>query len=292
MSIKLGIIGLGLMGGSLGLALGKYKPSVVRYGRDLEQKHESYALKEGLIDHRLTDDSIQKMDYIFIAVPVKATINVLQSIIPFIHRDKTIITDMGSTKSYICRSVQEEFPAITFVGGHPMTGREKSGPQYAREDLFRNKNYVLIKNNEGNKKTEPVKKLSKLLSSLKCCINFFTPQEHDRLVALTSHLPHVVAFSLMNHYLESKNRGQDSLDRLVGSGFLDMTRIAASSSEMWLDILATNRDFILQQVDEYSAQLDEFRTLIAQNDQEGILDLMKQAKEKRERLEREIGDGN
>ncbi|GEM_PF-500090 len=317
MTAKVGIIGLGLMGGSLGLALKKYLPEIERLGRDVDDENESYALSSGIIEQRLTTSKVHQLDYIFLAVPVKSTVKALKSISQNINKKHTVVTDMGSTKEYICKTVEKEFPNIKFVGGHPLAGGEKSGPRFARADLFKNKNYIITadiqKNQEdnnsaaGSKKeskaeetslnemflSPEVNKLTSLLTSLGCSISYYTPKEHDHMVALTSHLPHLAAFSLLVQYIEQENSSpQGSLTDGVGTGFLDFTRIGASSPEMWLDIFFTNRENIIKKIDDYIKIMENCQSFISDNKQQKIREIMNLAGKKRSDIEKEIADEN
>ena len=135
--MNIGIIGLGLMGSSLALAINKYCQDIIIYGNDKNRGNLDYVLANNIITDVLNIDRLSRLDILFLAVPVRASIEVLEEIRPYLNAERTLITDLGSTKSYICREMKERFPDLKFIGGHPMTGRETSGPDTADADLFK-----------------------------------------------------------------------------------------------------------------------------------------------------------
>jgi len=273
------------MGGSIALALKKYCSDFSIYGFDINKDHLNYAHENGMLDAELSNENCQMMDIIFIATPVTTVTKVLKNYYPFIKNTEVLITDIGSTKSYICHKVQEEFPELNFIGGHPMTGREVSGPEGALADLFLDKNYILMKNHQGGNRGK-VKKLEEIINKIGARIIYLTPEEHDRLVSFTSHLPQFLATAIINELI-SLEKEQPGIDRLVGQGFLDFTRIAASDPRMWTDIFTTNKDNIIQMVDDLIDRLNEFREMITQEEQQKIHRFIQRGKERRLLLDRE-----
>ncbi len=284
--MKIGIIGLGLMGGSLGLALQKYHSSIQILGHDINENHLKYAKENKIIDHVLENENIKDLDIIFIAVPVKATIQVIKNILPYIDKENTIITDMGSTKSYIQKHINENYSDLKFIGGHPMAGKETSGPGEANSDLFKNKTYVLLKSND-----KITNKIKKVLLPTGCNIKIFKAQEHDKMVALTSHLPHFNAAVIINQLITASNKNI-KIEDLVGNGFLDMTRIAGSNPQMWLDIFLTNKQNIIEQIDLFINNINKFKHIIEKEKKEDIKNYMLKAQKYRTKLERENNNEN
>lgn len=282
---QIGIIGLGLMGGSMGLAIKKYLPGVKVAGYDLNQNHLKYALKQGMIDQELSPTNIKEMEIIFIAVPVRSIIIVLNEIYPEIDLKKTIVTDMGSTKTYLYQQIKEKFPGLRYVGGHPMTGREVSGPQGALADLFQNKNYILFK--EAGKISS---RLTDLLKKIGAEVIYLEPEEHDKLVAFTSHLPQLVATCLVNEIITVEAEFP-LLPRLIGQGFLDLTRIAASDPKMWVDIFLTNKDNLITAIDKFTTRLKHFKDILLDEDTEKIAVFMLSGRNKRQQMEKVSSDG-
>ncbi|MDI3546493.1 MAG: prephenate dehydrogenase [Halanaerobiales bacterium] len=282
---QIGIIGLGLMGGSMGLAIKKYLPGVKVAGYDLNQNHLNYALKQGMVDQELSPTNIKEMEIIFIAVPVRSIITVLNEIYPEIDLKKTIVTDMGSTKAYLYQQIKEKFPGLRYVGGHPMTGREVSGPQGALADLFQNKNYILFK--EAGKISS---RLTDLLKKIGAEVIYLEPEEHDKLVAFTSHLPQLIATCLVNEIITVEAEFP-LLSRLIGQGFLDLTRIAASDPKMWVDIFLTNKDNLITAIDKFTTRLKHFKDILLDEDTEKIAVLMLSGRNKRQQMEKVSSDG-
>ncbi len=278
---KAAIIGLGLIGGSFGLALKKYLPGCRVYGYDINQENLEFSLQNGLIDEILKNDILKEIEIVFIAVPVRATLKVIASIYPFLQTDKTIITDMGSTKSYLCQEIKKKYPDLTFVGGHPMAGKETVGPTDAEAELFKNKSYLLVDDSEK----WALEKVKEVMMLIGCRVKILTAREHDRLVALTSHLPKVNATCLMNLLLTSREESAN-IEALIGTGFLDMSRIAGSNPEMWLDIFLTNKENILNSIDLLLAELKNFRHLITSDKRKDIEKLMIKTEQKRNNLNR------
>jgi len=282
---QIGIIGLGLMGGSMGLALKKYLPGIKLLGSDSNEEHLTYALKQGIIDRRLTLEDIKELDIIFIAVPVRSVPDVITLIFPGLDIERTIITDMGSTKAYLYRQITEHYPDLKYIGGHPMTGREISGPRGAIADLFKNKNYILI-DGENRDLTE----LRILLQQIGSRVLYLKPELHDQMVAVTSHLPQVLATALVDELIKSEG-SYPLIDRLIGQGFLDLTRIAGSDPVMWTDIFITNKKELIKTIKSFVNNLEKLIEIIDREDTEEITGFMTAGRLKRNRLERMKEDG-
>lgn len=282
--MNIGIIGLGLMGSSLALAINKYCQDIIIYGNDKNRGNLDYVLANNIIADVLNIDRLSRLDILFLAVPVRASIEVLEEIRPYLNAERTLITDLGSTKSYICREMKERFPDLKFIGGHPMTGRETSGPDTADEDLFLNKSYLLI--NEPALKREG-KILIEILEKIGARIIFIDSERHDDLVALTSHLPHLIAIALMNEVIKYEEEFPE-ISKLMGQGFRDFTRIAASSPVVWRDIFLTNREFIIDKIDRIINTLLFFKTSLLQEEEGELKGIMEAARKKRTLLQKEL----
>ena len=283
---KIGIIGLGLMGTSLALALKKYLPGIMIAGSDQNQRHLAFNLANQTINQQLTSDNLGQMELIFLATPVHSIIPVLGQLRAKINRSKTIVTDLGSTKEEICRSVKKLYPDLMFIGGHPMTGKENSGPGAAEADLFVDKSYILTTG------AEPIieQKLTALLKKIGARIVFLDPAEHDHMVAITSHLPQLLATALINQLFEYKEYSPRS-QALIGPGFLGLTRIAASNPRMWTDIYRSNRVNLLKTIDQMVTILQQYRKEIQADNEEAIYDFMNRGREGRLELRGEDSNG-
>lgn len=269
---KLVIIGVGLIGGSFALALRKAEQvkHIVGLGRSRENLQR--ALELGILDE-ITDDyplALKNADLVLLAIPVGQIAKVLEQIAPHLE-SKTIITDVGSTKQDVIAAVRSYLPEHlkNFVPGHPIAGAEQSGANAANADLFRNKNLVLTPLDETN--TNALNCVKELWQSCGARISQIKAHQHDEILAAISHLPHLLASTLMNHIF-SLSTGDGSVDLLcfAGSGFRDFTRIAGSSPEMWRDICLANRELLLKQIDAYQNELTRIREMLENGDESAL----------------------
>lgn len=261
---KLLVFGVGLIGGSLALALksagaGWHITGIGRNGESLQE-----ALSLGIIDAAATDiaSAVKGVDVILIATPVAQIPGILRNIAPHLEA-QTIITDAGSTKHDVALQARALLgPASSrFVPGHPIAGAEKSGPAAALASLYQQKNVVLTPEHD----TDPaaLETVRQLWLSTGARIRIMSASEHDAIFAAVSHLPHLLAFALVN---ELANRDDASLFfEFAASGFRDFTRIAGSSPEMWRDISLANRTALLAELDLYQAALSSLRASLEQS---------------------------
>lgn len=265
----IGIIGLGLIGGSLGLALkesGKYRI----LGYDRNSLHCEEATKLGLVDEVVSFDEIEKVDILFLAIPVDGIVEVLHQL-KNPKEDITII-DMGSTKAKIVQSIPKRLRK-NFIPAHPMAGTEKSGPSASMKSLYRDRVVVLCDLEEsGEKQIQDAKEIFNLLEMK---IIYMNSIEHDTHTAWISHLPHAISFSLANSVLAQENR--ESILNLSAGGFRDMSRLAKSSPKMWRDIFHQNRDNILSSISYFQSELEQFRLLIEEERWDELEKKMKEA---------------
>jgi prephenate dehydrogenase len=276
------ILGLGLIGGSLGLALRRYGPANLQIiGWDKDSQAVSRSIERQAIDHAVSDwQQLQAADFIFLCTPMLQIIPLAKLIIPYVKAG-AIITDVGSVKGSLAVEMTRIVPAdIYYIGGHPIAGREKSGIEAAEGDLFINKWYILA---------PPVNCDAAILALLQEVICFtgakvtvMKPERHDVYAAAISHLPHVAAAGLVNTiglYGEP-----DEMLELAGGGFRDTTRIASSNSVMWTDICLTNKTEILVSIKKYQQVLNKLATAIEQQDREEIALFFTGAKARRDQL--------
>ncbi len=275
---KLVIIGVGLIGGSFALALRQagMVQHITGIGRNPENMQR--ALEQRVIDE-ISDNyatALIDADLLFLAMPVGQTELIMAKIAPHLEPD-TIITDAGSTKQDVITSALKHLPShniANFVPGHPIAGTEQSGVTAAQSNLYEGKHVVLT----PLEQTCPaaLKIVRQLWQACGARISTMHANEHDQILAITSHLPHVLAFTMMR-YLHHSTNNPDSLLRFAGSGFRDFTRIAGSSPEMWRDICLANRDQLLKQIEAYNTELKAVQALLEQKDQEGLEQLFQQA---------------
>ena len=266
---KVVVFGVGLIGGSFALALkaaGQVE-ELVGFGRSLSTLTQ--ALDLGIIDRVGIDPGreIVGADLALIATPVGQMPEIMARIAPYLE-EKTVITDGGSTKSDVAAAAREHFgeKARQFVPGHPIAGAENSGVAAARADLYRGRKVVLAPLPEN-----PVLNVARVRSAWEWCggeIFELTPEEHDRVFAAVSHLPHLLSFALV-HGLAVREDADLYFD-FAASGFRDFTRIAASHPEMWRDICLANRKALLGELDRYQDGLNELRDALARNDGEAL----------------------
>jgi len=262
------IIGVGLVGGSLSLALRKagYKGKIT--GADRSEKVLSRALELGLIDEaaELTE-ATKEADLIVVAVPVAQTAAVLRTIKPFL-RDDVVITDVGSTKLDVVTAAVDVLKdrVSCFIPGHPIAGKETNGPDAAAGDLFVRKKLVITPLPENAQ--QDVEKIAALWSQCHAIIHYMSPEEHDSVFAMVSHLPHLLSYVLVDQV--ASHPKADQMFQYAGSGFRDFTRIAGSSPEMWRDITMANQARLLRMLDGYIEELHRLRQLLELGDASSI----------------------
>jgi prephenate dehydrogenase len=253
---KITIIGVGLIGGSLGMAIkaGGMNGRIV--GVDKLRIIEK-AIALGVIDQGTDSllEGIQNADLIIIATPIGTILKILTKIAPHL-KEKCLVTDTGSTKVRIMKEANRILPSyIDFIGGHPMAGSEKFGIDAASTQLFKNKPYILIPQNKSNQKA--LEKMYRIVSMIGAYPLKLNAKEHDRIAAAISHLPQLIAISLVNlsGSLAEKENNKNFF-KASGSAFDDMTRVASSSFEIWKDIYATNNEIVIEMIDKFKKQLD------------------------------------
>ncbi|GHO82907.1 prephenate dehydrogenase [Dictyobacter formicarum] len=258
------IIGLGLIGGSIGLALRKAGAAKQIAGYDLGRGVSAQASKIGAIDqaYECIADAVRGSDLVILATPVGAVRALLQAIAPVLTPG-TVVTDVSSTKSQVINWAEEFLPEhASFVGGHPMAGKEVSGVEVADADLFKDCIYCLTPTVHTN--SAAVSKVAALIETLGARVRFLDPAEHDGLVAGISHLPFLVSTALMATVADDPTWGDASL--LASSGFRDATRLAAGNPEMYRDICLTNSTAIVRWLDIYISKLSDLRDHITTHD--------------------------
>jgi prephenate dehydrogenase len=282
---KLVIFGVGLIGGSVALALKKAGLSTHIVGIGRTEKSLNEALKLGVIDSLETNinAALADADMVLIAAPVAQTKAILQSIQPHLSAN-TVITDAGSTKGDVLATAREVLGAQfnQFVGGHPIAGAEKSGVSAAKADLFLGKNVVLTPvfsptpettNNETNR--HAVRRASELWVACGANVSEMSAETHDSIFAAVSHLPHLLAFALVDDIASRPNAQQ--LFGFAASGFRDFTRIAGSHPEMWRDISIANKPALLSEISAFENELAQLKQLLKNDDANGLQALFERA---------------
>ena len=277
---KLVIFGVGLIGGSVALALKKagFVTNIVGIGRSEKSLHD--ALRLGVIDAAETNihEACSDADLILIAAPVAQTTNILRSIKPHLN-PQTIITDAGSTKGDVLACAREILgdQFSQFIGGHPIAGAEKSGVSAAKADLFLGKNVVLTPNSSPMLATNShaVLAVREMWQQCGAIVSEMTAENHDAIFAAVSHLPHLLAFVLVDDIASRPNAAE--LFSFAASGFRDFTRIAGSSPEMWRDIALANKTALLGEITAFEKELIQLKQLLASEDGASLQALFERA---------------
>lgn len=262
---KIVICGVGLIGGSLALALRKngYKGRIVGLERNREILSRAYAL--GIVDDAGSpiDETFRDADLLVLSVPVAQTDAVLKMVMPYLSAE-IVVTDTGSTKTDVIAMAREVLAAKIdrFIPAHPIAGREMNGPDAAIDDLFAGKKTVITALSENRK--DDIEKIAGLWEQCGSIIHYLSPDDHDSVFATVSHMPHLLAYGLVDYV--ANHAKSDLFFQYAASGFRDFTRIASSSPEMWRDITLANRTHLLAEMDAYLKELKNIRDLVEKAD--------------------------
>jgi len=276
---KVCIIGIGLIGGSLAKAIKKTHQSEIVFGYGRDEERLERAQKGNLIDQYSADMSkaLDGANMVIIATPVGSYESILKEMKPHISEDM-VISDVGSTKVSVIEAVKAVFDGVldNFIPAHPIAGKEKSGFEVSDADLFVNKKVIITPLESNN--PESIKMLTKMWEGVGAEVDFMTPESHDDLLGMTSHLPHMLAFSLVN-YLISKH---PEASVYAAGGFKDFSRIASGDAIMWRDICLHNRDAIVEHIKGYQESLNTLVDAIDSQNKEQLESLFREAKNTRD----------
>jgi cyclohexadieny/prephenate dehydrogenase len=283
------IIGPGLIGGSLGLALKSKKVCKRIVGIDVSQKNLNDALKINAIDEsrKVVDDRIKKSEIIFVCTPVSTVDKIIKKIA--IHSEKEqIVSDVGSVKKIFSKqtllSVSTKF---NLVPAHPIAGTEHSGAKNSKTNLFKDKWCIItpIKRNASSIKT-----ISYIWKKVGMKISIMDIEEHDKIMSITSHLPHLIAFTIVGTAFNLNINKKKELINFAAGGFKDFTRIGSSDPKMWTDIFLKNKHFLIGTLDNFLDDIKKIKYSIQENDSKKIFSLLKRTKQIRKSiLKREEG---
>ena len=279
---KIGFIGLGLIGGSIAKKIKINHPDceIIATARRQETVTEAYEMNLISNDTLLSLDAFADCDFIFLCAPVEKNLEYLRELKDVIS-DHTIITDVGSTKSQIHKEVIELSLEKQFIGGHPMTGSEKTGISNANEYLLENAYYIITPTAQNTQEQiDYFYALVKELGSIPMILDY---EVHDFATASISHLPHMIAYTLVNLVKELDDENE-TMKTIAAGGFKDITRIASSSPIMWENICMTNQEQLLKLMDKYIASLNELRTDIECSASQTLLDKFQSAKDYRDSI--------
>jgi len=266
-----GIVGLGLMGGSFALALKEVDKNIEIVGYDHNKEHTKDALSLKIIDKAVEFETLkQQSDVIVFAIPVGAIKKEL-SCIDHIKKDCVII-DFGSTKENIIKSINPKYRK-NLVASHPMAGTEYSGPKAAFSSLYKDKIVVLCDIEDSAKQSVQI--ATSLFNKIGMKIVYMNSKEHDRHAAFISHMPHIISYSLANSVLSQEDK--ENILVLAAGGFRDMSRLAKSPPKMWRDIFAQNRETLLKSLEVFENELETAKELIKHQEWDKLCDWLKKA---------------
>ncbi len=279
----IGIIGLGLMGGSIAKSL-KSKGlcnKIIAYDTDRSALVKAYDQKiiDCYTEH--PDASFKVCDIIFVCTPVNLIIPTILELQDHI-KDSCILTDIGSTKKQIIKDINQTPIKNRFIGGHPMAGSEKKGYDYSSEIMLENAFYILTPTKYTDEKSILI--LSDLIRSIGAIVLITDPDTHDRVTAAVSHVPHVVAGALVN-LVQQSDTDQRLMHMLAAGGFRDITRIASSSPSIWQSICSSNKEHIMELLDSYQNELNSFKKALYENDYLKVYNFFENAKKYRDSFE-------
>ena len=275
------IIGLGLIGASLALAIKKAHPQATITGWDLATTR-AIAQEKQIIDHLPAsfEEGAEQADIILLAVPVKTSLDYLEQLATLALKPTVLVTDAGSTKQEIMNLAQSM--PFDFIGAHPMAGSHKSGVLAGNVDLFENA-YFIFTTPDNQTIAQRVGELKELFVGTRAKYVELSAQEHDQITGMLSHFPHIIASGLVNQ-ADLFNQEHPRAKQLAAGGFRDITRIASADPQMWTDILLSNRDFLVELVAQWQAQMDEVTQWLQVGDREAIYRFFENAKDTRDSL--------
>ena len=267
------VIGVGLIGGSMSLDIQKEYPIAVIYGIDTNDNHINEAKELGVIHHNATFNDLEIADLVIVSIPVDATVKVLPMILDNVS-DRTLIIDAGSTKEAICKSVENHPRRRNFLACHPIAGTENSGPSSAITNLYKGKTNIICEVEKTTFKLQ--EKALEIFRKLGMRIRYMDSKSHDKHIAYVSHLSHISSFMLGKTVIEKEKNECDIFD-MAGSGFTSTVRLAKSSPAMWTPIFEQNKENVIETLEEYINNLEQFKNLMKQDNFSEIFNEMKNA---------------
>jgi len=268
--MKVYVIGIGLIGGSMALDIKSLHPEATIYGIDSNESHLAEAIALGVVDAGATFDDLSDADFVVVSVPVDTAMTLLPKVLDVIG-DNTIVFEVGSTKTPICEAVANHPRRRNFIATHPIAGTEFSGPSAAIKGLFQGKTNIICEVEKTTFKLQ--EKALELFKSMGMRIRYMDPKSHDKHIAYVSHLSHISAFMLGKTVINKEKDEQDIFD-MAGSGFESTVRLAKSSPAMWTPIFKQNQEQVIETLEEYIANLTHFKDLLVQEDYKAIFEEM------------------
>lgn len=252
------IIGTGLIGGSMALDLKSILSTATIYGVDANETHLNHAIELKIIDQKAVLSNLDIADLVILAVPVNVCLQLLPKILDTIP-ENTLVIDVGSTKISICKTIENHAKRRNFLATHPIAGTEFSGPKAAIKGLFNGKTNIICEVEKTTFKLQ--EKAMELFQKMGMRIRYMDPKSHDKHIAYMSHLSHISSFMLGKTVIEKEKDEQDIFD-MAGSGFESTVRLAKSSPAMWTPIFEQNKEHIVDSLNEYIQNLTHFKILL------------------------------
>ena len=269
--MKVHVIGIGLIGGSMVLDIKSLHPDATIYGIDSNESHLAEAIALGVVDKVATFEDLAEADVVIVSVPVDIALTVLPQVLDCIG-ENTIVFDVGSTKMPICEAVANHIKRKNFIAAHPIAGTEFSGPSAAIRGLFEGKTNIICEVEKTTFKLQ--EKALNLFKSMGMRIRYMDPKSHDKHIAYVSHLSHISAFMLGKTVINKEKDEQDIFD-MAGSGFESTVRLAKSSPAMWTPIFKQNKKQVVKTLQEYISNLTNFKELLENDDYDAIFNEMR-----------------
>jgi prephenate dehydrogenase len=280
--MKIYIIGIGLIGGSMALDIKSIYDDAKVFGIDANEKHLDEAIQLGLIDEKASENDLINADLVLVSVPVDVGLVILPNILDKIG-EQTLVFDVGSTKNPICEAIENHPKRRNFLACHPIAGTEFSGPKAAVKGLFEGKTNIIC---EVEKTTFKLQETAMdLFKKLGMRIRYMDPKSHDKHIAYVSHLSHISSFMLGKTVIEKEKDEQDIFD-MAGSGFESTVRLAKSSPAMWTPIFKQNKKQVVKSLEEYIQNLTHFKELLESDNYEEVYNEMQNTNRIKEILNR------
>lgn len=268
--MKTFIIGTGLIGGSMALDIKSIYDDAVVFGIDANEQHLDEAMHLGIIDQKATENDLINADLVIVAVPVDVALVILPDILNKIG-EQTLVFDVGSTKNPICEAIENHPKRKNFMACHPIAGTEFSGPKAAIKGLYKGKTNIICEVEKTTFKLQ--EKAMDLFKKLGMRIRYMDPKSHDKHIAYVSHLSHISSFMLGKTVIEKEKSEQDIFD-MAGSGFESTVRLAKSSPAMWTPIFKQNKKQVIKSLEEYIQNLSNFKDLLENDNYEEVYNEM------------------
>lgn len=268
--MKVYVIGIGLIGGSMVLDIKALYPEATIYGIDSNESHLQQAIDLGVVDAAATFDDLIDADFVIVSVPVDVALTVLPKVLDVIG-ENTIVFEVGSTKTPICEAVANHPKRRNFIATHPIAGTEFSGPSAAIKGLFKGKTNIICEVEKTTFKLQ--EKALDLFKAIGMRIRYMDPKSHDKHIAYVSHLSHISSFMLGKTVINKEKDEQDIFD-MAGSGFESTVRLAKSSPAMWTPIFKQNKNQVIESLEEYISNLTQFKELLVKEDYDAIFEEM------------------